>query len=234
MIKHVSFDLWNTLLKSNPKFSETRRRILSKISGKQEVEVQDIIRKVSIAHDKEIMETGYHTTNSAGMYERVFRQLGIEPSEDDMEDFIDLMGKVFKLNEPSFICPNTLETLEKVKNKGITMSILSNTGYVESSHIRPFLVKHGISQYMYYNNTYAGMYFSDELGRAKPNPALFSFVAIMHGAKNDEMLHVGDSLIADGGATNIGCQFLEIGEQGIHNLVSTINILNGYLEVEEK
>jgi putative hydrolase of the HAD superfamily len=226
MIKHISFDLWGTLITGNPKFSQTRIEILAKLSGKQQEEVRTVIKEVSTDHNTQMVTTGQHLIGSDGLYSRVFRKLGIEASEDDMEDFIDLMGRNFNLNEPSFIYPNTLEIMDTLKEKGITMSILSNTGFIESSLLRPFLVKHGISQYMYYNNTYGGMYFSDELTRAKPNPALFSFVAIMHGVKNDEMLHVGDDFVADGGARAIGCEALIIGEAGVANLTHLLNTVN--------
>jgi putative hydrolase of the HAD superfamily len=232
MIKHVSFDLWNTLIKSDPNFSETRAKFLSEVSGKHKEEVHTVIRAVSFAHDKECMKTGYHKATSVQMYEEVLKKLGMNTSEASVQYVVEVCTRTLNLNPPVFICPHTLEILEDIKSKGITMSILSNTGFVNGSMLRPILTKLGLYHYMDYSSTYGGVYFSDELRRAKPNASLFSFTAIVHRAAEGEVLHIGDSAEADGGASTVGCQFL-LTETGIDKLIPTIDMINGHL-IEEK
>lgn len=103
-------------------------------------------------------------------------------------------GKMFQ------IYPDCKDTLEKIKQKGLKIGLISNVGGRLAKIRRPMMQEHGILHY------FSVTILSAEVGVTKPNRAIFDIALNELGIKNPfEAMHVGDSYIEDvQGAQNAG------------------------------
>lgn len=92
--------------------------------------------------------------------------------------------------------PDAAEVLRTLHERGIGVGIVSNIGW----DLRPVFREHGLDGYV---DAYVLSY---EHGVQKPDPRLFSAACEALGADPRDVLMVGDSRPADGGATALGCQ----------------------------
>lgn len=201
MIKHVSFDLWLTLIKSNPDFKRLRAEYFHsnynpyRLSLKK---VTQLIKEVDIMCNISCEISGINIC-AESMYGMVLHKLGNVSTKEDLIEIYDHCHFLFISNLPSLYDEYTLTVLDDLKKRGITMSILSNTGFVKGSTVHYALKQIGISDYFSYE------IYSDEVGYAKPHSAMFSQVHDNAKCNGNNILHVGDNVIADGrGAIEYG------------------------------
>jgi HAD superfamily hydrolase (TIGR01509 family) len=90
--------------------------------------------------------------------------------------------------------PDAAPTLAVLKAAGIRIGVVSNIGF----DIRPVLVRHGLDEFV---DAYALSY---EIGRCKPDPAIFEYACAKLHVDPHRTLMVGDTP-ADAAATAIGC-----------------------------
>ncbi|MEU4692810.1 HAD-IA family hydrolase [Actinoplanes sp. NPDC023714] len=93
--------------------------------------------------------------------------------------------------------PDTEPTLRKLHDAGIKIGVVSNVGF----DIRPHFASWGLDPLV---DAYVLSY---EVGRTKPDPAIFLRACGMLGADPERTLMVGDTP-ADAGAVNAGCAVL--------------------------
>ena len=93
--------------------------------------------------------------------------------------------------------PDTEPTLRKLHDAGIKVAVVSNIGF----DIRPHFASWGLDELV---DAYA---LSFEIGRTKPDPAIFLRACGMLGADPERTLMVGDTP-ADAGAVKAGCAAL--------------------------
>ncbi len=92
--------------------------------------------------------------------------------------------------------PGTIETLEELKRNNYRMHIITN-GFREVQHIK--LENCGLSAF------FDVVVCSEEVGKNKPDPAIFHHSLEKAGAKLDHSVMIGDDLTADiGGSSKIG------------------------------
>lgn len=194
----ISFDIWSTLLNTNPEYKDKRAEAISKVLCKVDVgleEMHKIINQADNALDKQTEIDG--------------KQYGLKERLYEIHDLLDIGVRIEELNDsvvnkydvvslgliseylPLVIEPDLLVTLEKLKDRGIEMAVISNTGFIEGKHMRVALEKLGILPYM------RVQLFSDEVGVAKPDKRIFEAILIETGYSNDQILHVGDNKVAD-------------------------------------
>ncbi|MBY8842145.1 MULTISPECIES: HAD family hydrolase [unclassified Streptomyces] len=92
--------------------------------------------------------------------------------------------------------PDAAEVLRALRERGIGVGVVSNIGW----DLRPVFREHGLDPYV---DTYVLSY---EHGVQKPDPRLFSVACEALGADPRQVLMVGDSRPADGGAAALGCR----------------------------
>ncbi|GHE03011.1 HAD family hydrolase [Streptomyces alanosinicus] len=92
--------------------------------------------------------------------------------------------------------PDAAEVLRTLRERGIGVAVVSNIGW----DLRPVFRAHGLDRYV---DAYALSY---EHGVQKPDPRLFSVACAALGADPRQVVMVGDSKEADGGAAALGCQ----------------------------
>ncbi|MBD0862015.1 HAD family hydrolase [Gordonia sp. zg691] len=92
---------------------------------------------------------------------------------------------------------DTVEVLTRLSEAGVPIGIVSNIAF----DLRKVLALHGVEDLV---GAYALSY---EVGAIKPDPRIFHAALDPLGVPADEVLMVGDSETADGGARALGCSF---------------------------
>ncbi len=91
--------------------------------------------------------------------------------------------------------PDTVEVLRGLRERGISVGVVSNIGW----DLRPIFRTHGVDPYV---DAYVLSY---EHGIQKPDPRLFKVACDELAVAPREVLMVGDDRRADGGAAALGC-----------------------------
>lgn len=203
-IRHVSFDVWNTLITANPVFAEKRTRFLAGNLDLDPLLVKDIYTKTKkfIDNRAATLGEGYSTDY---VYKLLLANLGIQSGPMSIKVIRSGIEALFK-KYPPFIHDNAIGVIAWLRTKGKTVSIASNSNFISGSVMLPFL-EETLGKFDF-------AVFSDLIESSKPNIAFFSEVA-REAWKLDttciETLHVGDDLVCDGrGAANIGMNYAVI------------------------
>lgn len=224
---HYSFDLWLTLIKSNPYFKIERTKIFHRDfnpGGKSIDEVAKAFRQVDLMCNAVNENTGKNI-DADEMYLMVIsiindNQLNI--ADIDTAKLYQDMEKLLFYYLPVVYSSVTIATLRHLKQKeDVTFSLLSNTGFIKGATLRKVLVELKLSEYFDFQ------LYSDEVGMSKPNPALFALMLQQINTNRDidlnNIIHVGDNPQADvEGANAAGIKSLLINSnnQSILSLVS--------------
>ena len=202
--QHYSFDLWLTLIKSNPGFKAERTKIFHRDfnpSNKSIEEVTKVFRQVDLMCNAVNENTGKNI-DSDEMYLMVISL--INDNQLNVKD-IDT-GKLYEDMEallfnylPVLYSPVTIEVLDHLKNKsGGTFSLLSNTGFIKGVTLKKVLSELKIDQYFDFQ------LYSDEAGMSKPNPAFFELMLqnikrVNHPKQINlnNIIHIGDNPVTD-------------------------------------
>lgn len=213
MIKHISFDLWLTLIKSHPEFKERRAIFLRKEFnpfGYSAKKIMVIVQSVDKVSDR-LNEINGKKVTTERMYRRILQKLGYDPEtvSTDVLNAIKLeVYDLFMKYQPGLLNGSIQQMLHSLKNEGYSLNISSNTGYIEGTTIVATLKNLNIFEYFEF------CIFSDEIGRSKPSTGFFEKVFERTGLEKWEVLHVGDNLKADyEGALRYGFKALHINNQ---------------------
>lgn len=210
-IRHVSLDLWLTLIRSNPAFKPARTRLFMEHFG--------IPGPISAGHEafnkydrlfNVINEaTGLNLTRHQMLYS-ILAHLGkdVEAVPLSMLDgFFEACDALFFEHRPQLMDPGTAATLNAMREAGITVSILSNTGFIHGGSLRKMMPLLGLE------GCFDFQLYSDELGLSKPSPHAFAEVyrraTEIRPLESLEILHLGDNRKADyDGARSVGMSAL--------------------------
>ncbi len=193
---HYSFDLWMTLIKSNPKFKIERARYFHDHFNrgyKPLEEILSIIKRIDNMCNS-VNESAGGNIDSIEMYAMVLHELGYPMKDIGEMELISVYHNCQQIMEhypPVLFDSDTKDVLEKLKNKGAALSILSNTGFIKGVTLKLHLKKLGIY------DLFDFMVFSDESGMSKPNQQLFKELIYRSSANQNKILHVGDNPNAD-------------------------------------
>jgi putative hydrolase of the HAD superfamily len=232
-IKHFSFDLWYTLIKSNPTFKKERALYFhKKFNAKQKSleEVELVFRKVDLMCNAINEKTGQNI-DSEEMYLMVIYELNnsfVELGPIDLAFLYTEMEYLFFQYAPVLFNEETHSCLTEIKQKGdVTLSLLSNTAFIKGVSLRKVVDHLGIS------NLFDFQIYSDEVGVSKPNAAIYQIMVdninnIWNGKEINinEIIHVGDNPVADiKGAQDFGVRAFQINTNDllISNLLTHAN-----------
>lgn len=197
--EHFSFDLWLTIIKSNPDFKLKRDTLLKDYFSidKSLEEVRKVIRYYDVLYNKVSEKTGNHVTRHE-IFFVILNALGKnidDINSDELKAFLNEMDNLFLENQPVLLWENIEKELSEIKNEGKTANILSNTAFIHGDSLRKVLDHLGLSKY------FSFMIFSDEVGFSKPNPKVFDLVFEeanqLKKLSKKEILHIGDNKKAD-------------------------------------
>jgi len=224
LIRHISFDLWLTLIKSHPEFKAERALFLQKEfnpRGFSVREIMEIVQKTDKISDRLNEITG-KKVQTRQMYRRILQDLGNDPLaiNDELLNHINLkVCDLFREFPPEFLNASVKPMLLSLKDEGYTINLSSNTGFIEGNTIAGTLKQLKISEYFVF------CIFSDEIEASKPSAAFFDKVYDKVTVRKEEVLHVGDNYKADfEGAQSYGFKALHITNQNY-----TIDDIKRYL-----
>jgi len=213
LIKHISFDLWLTLIKSHPEFKKKRAQFLRKEFnplGYSVMTIMEIVQTADKVSDRLNEITGKKVPTE-WMYRRILLKLGYNPNSVPDNVYTDIKLKVndlFMNYPPAFLNESIHPMLYLLRDEGFSLNISSNTGFIEGSTILATLKNLSILGYFDF------CIFSDEIKASKPSSGFFDKVVEQSGLEKWEILHVGDNYKADyEGAQKYGFKALHINDQ---------------------
>ena len=215
--KHYSFDLWLTLIKSNPAFKQERAKVFHKKynhKGKSLEEVSAIFRQVDLMVNSINERTGKNV-DAEEMYLMVIsiiNDFSTDFAAVDIDGLYLDMEQLLMENMPVVYCGDSLGVLYKLKESGLsTTSLLSNTGFIKGSTLRKILSELGLCELLDFQ------LYSDEVRMSKPNALFFQLMLDTIDRNKHielgpgEIIHIGDNANADvKGAEALGIKSLLI------------------------
>jgi len=207
---HFSFDLWLTLIKSNPVFKEKRNllfRDFFEINAPIE-KVVEAVRYYDVLCNNVNEKTG-RNFDTYEIYYLILNALGVNINtieEKLLEGFYLESELLFMKYKPVLIYPTINSLLNVIIEQDKSINILSNTGFIKGKTLRNLMEYYEVSRY------FSFQIYSDEEGFSKPNKKIFQLIYNrLEGIDKKKVLHIGDNLIADyKGATSFGFDALLI------------------------
>ena len=218
-ISYVSFDIWKTLITSNPEFKPARNALIAEMAGLENTtEFSDIVRSTDVALDAVSDKTGIQY-GPADRLKAIFQEMEVEVPRDQLEVMSIAAQNLFleyplQLNEP-----NLIGALENLRSRYKGLCLTSNTGFIDGFYMRRALEDVGIYQLM------DAAFFSNEQNYAKPHAKMFRTVVDWSGARPNNIMHVGDNIAADyNGARNVGMHAVLLTQQPMEGVLSAPTI----------
>lgn len=202
-IRAVTFDFWNTLMWEEPgSLREKRLEVWGESLPPLGVDVPPAL--LERAHDAAHQE--YVGRWTAGRQFRVEDAVAhmLELLDGDLDDAVReaLVEGFSEAGRRAAVQPSdgVRDCLEALKADGVRLGIICDIGLTPSSVVRELLGRHDLLE------LFDGTSFSDEVGRYKPDPAIFEHaLASVGGVAPERAAHVGDRLRTDvGGALAFG------------------------------
>ncbi|MBC7880768.1 MAG: HAD-IA family hydrolase [Anaerolineae bacterium] len=140
------------------------------------------------------------TANSRQWWYETVQETFAGLSFTDFDSFFAQVYDYFATGDAWFLYPETREVLEELKQRGLTLAIVSNFDdrlytVLEALAVRDFFAEIGISA---------------AVGHAKPSPLLFAHVLEKLKISADHALHIGDSVEDVIGAKAAGIKVLRV------------------------
>lgn len=207
--QHYSFDLWLTLIKSNPLFKQERTQYFFNHLNHQHKTIEEvarIFRRVDLMCNAINEKTGGNI-DAEEMYLMVISELNdgsLSFKDIDLAGLYQEMEVLVLKYLPVVYCSETVNTLRKIKEvPGSTISLLSNTAFIKGSTLRLVLQQLELDQFFDFQ------LYSDETGMSKPNEKLFRMMLDTVAAHRKEtiapkeIIHIGDNEQADIHGANV-------------------------------
>lgn len=201
--KHYSFDLWLTLIKSNPIFKQERTKYFyEKFNAKHKSvdEIAVIFRQVDLMVNAINEKTGKNV-DADEMYLMVISIINdykFQFEELDLDALYNEMEELLFNHMPLIYCENCLPVLSRIKESNLSSTnILSNTGFIKGKTLKKVLDHLQIDQFIDFQ------LYSDEVRMSKPNPKFFELMLNTIDKKKhpeltlNDIIHVGDNPHAD-------------------------------------
>ncbi|KRB56395.1 HAD family hydrolase [Flavobacterium sp. Root186] len=204
---HISFDLWLTLIKSNPEFKKKRNLLFRDFfEANCPIEkVNEVVRYYDVLCNNINEKTGLNLSTYE-IYYLILNALEVDLHANGAErlgEFYQETEHLFFEYKPDLIFPDIKLQFEKMVAEGKSINILSNTGFIKGKSLRKLLSHYELT------DSISFQVYSDEVGFSKPNNEIFQLVfdQVNNSKKvqKNEILHIGDNSIADyNGAINFG------------------------------
>lgn len=199
-IRHLSLDLWLTLIRSNKAFKPARNVLFMETFNLQQSpeEVLRVFQEYDQIFNSINEKTGRNFSTSEMLYV-LLSVLGKDISQIPLTEINEFMQEAEKLffNYPPEVLEGTVtQALQAVRSNGISISLLSNTAFIRGETLRKLLPKLG------FEGVFDFHIFSDEENFSKPSPQIFASLfnqalQIWPDIKASQILHIGDNSVAD-------------------------------------
>lgn len=189
MIKHVSFDFWDTLYNGNPNFRVKRAEYIQKKYGHIPAVVHAAVEETKRLCDGTSEKTMCCVSELTQAWV-LLDNLGCASIEGAVE-LSHETHRIFLENPPVKIYDP--KDLIAIRNSGRTISISCNTGLINGDSIVQMMKETG--SYDLFDFTL----FSDRITYFKPSPFfMLRILGMSSAASFEEILHVGDNPNTDG------------------------------------
>ncbi len=181
MIKAVTFDVWNTLLKVDLMFDNISR-FISEIANISQREVEKAL-SLSKKKAKDLRYCGKLPAKEAVS---ICQSILAEYLNTDIDIVKRAVAKAVLAVGEEVVLPEVLETVRFLKEKGYKIACIGNVQFWPSAYTRIFMERYGLSNYIDKH------FFSDEVGAFKPDPEIFNQAISFFKINPQKILHVGD------------------------------------------
>ena len=203
VIRAITFDLWDTVFIDD---SDEPKRKAQGLAPKP-VERRNLVQQFLARHEpisRELIDLAYNTTDAAfhqvwygqNVTWTVSQRLSVllkglnrNLPESEFNELVRLHEDM-ELSVSPDIAPNIAETLSSLQDK-YQVGVVSDAIFSPGRALRRLLKHYDILKY------FSSFVFSDEIGCAKPNPAMFKAAANDLGVKPAEFVHIGDRELKD-------------------------------------
>lgn len=221
-LKHVSLDIWNTLIRPRPSYSVLRGILLAKHLGISEDAAEELYK----CCDKAV---GLRPGPDKDALQRVIDMMFM--ASDDQHAGQSLPGQrratLRREMEQLFISHapqvdlKVVQQMHRMVDRGITFSVTSNVGLMNGDILRQVLWDQSIPLVTHT--------FDDEVGFRKPDPHIFA--AVIRDVQRvrgtsvepESILHIGDDKVCDIGGTHHGMRCIII--EGVDDLFPVLREL---------
>lgn len=197
--KHLSFDLWLTLIKSNPEFKNKRNLLFKDFFevGFSIEKVTEVVRYYDVLCNNINEKTGLNI-DTFEIYYLILNALNVNINDIEIEklsQFYKETESLFMKFKPDLIYPKIQLMFQEIVEQEKTISILSNTAFIKGITLRKLM------SYYELENYFSFQIYSDETGFSKPNKEIFQLVYNEINRfkllEKKKVLHIGDNKIAD-------------------------------------
>lgn len=202
-IRAVTFDLWDTVFIDD---SDEPKRKAQGLAPKP-IERRNLVQQFLARHEpisRELIDLAYDTTDAA--FHQVWYGQNITWT---VSERLSVLLKGLKRNLPGHefaelvrlhedmelsvcpdLAPNVADALSSLQGK-YKIGVISDAIFSPGRALRQLLEDYDILKY------FSSFVFSDEIGCAKPNPAVFQASAKDIGVTPGEIVHIGDRELKD-------------------------------------
>jgi putative hydrolase of the HAD superfamily len=199
MLKAVAFDLWETLLTNSAELGREQERL--RLERMEQVLAargfRDVAHRLQEAHRslwtrcQELYWSEDVDISCRRQIEHFLEELGLDPHTFDGEA-IDELEHAYAhaaVELPPVLVEGARETLDALRERGLRLGLISNTGRTPGYALRKILDNLGVRVDV--------MVFSNEHGACKPQRSIFEELREGLGVAFEEMAFVGDNLYVD-------------------------------------
>lgn len=198
-VRHVSFDLWLTLIKSNPVFKQKRDELLkSYFQIPHPVEAITARIRMWDLRFNAINEASGKNLDADEMVLIILSDLDVNVktiTSAVLEEYYTIMEELFFQFHPVLYEEKLIDYLTSLTKQGITLSLLSNTGFIKGVTLKKLLDKLHIAPLLKFQ------IYSDEIMFSKPSKEayqhVFDHIKLFKTIEPETILHIGDNENAD-------------------------------------
>lgn len=215
-IEHCSFGVWNTLIKENKNsFKEiiniwvNEFGIIDELGIIEESIMSNLLSLMSLFFRGIDIMGERHSNLKERMY-FIYTLIGLnqQVTEADLDLSVarvyPKLEEVILDNPPHLYDEDTMDVLLELRDRKISMNILSNTGFIEGRTIDKILEILGI------DDLFDFKLYSDEMKQSKPSRNCFDKIPATLNIPRNNILHIGDDPMTDGGALQADIRYLQI------------------------
>lgn len=202
--KHLSFDVWNTLIEPNLTYSKLRTECIS-----DHFEITPQSAKELYTTTKRFLDKSAEISGICMDTDSCWKLLKAMAKNDtvDLSIVQAETSALFSQNLP-IVNDGIVSGLQHLKEQGFSLGIVSNTNFTKGAQLFSEIFKEW--------DVFNFALFSDEELFAKPNKKLFDLMlynaSVSYGSFLDtkDILHIGDNTICDGDVVKFGYGFMYV------------------------
>ena len=196
VLKVVSFDVWNTLLRLEVLYRCMARIVANTLRRDEGVVYSSIVKAYREAKGLRAKMERIRSKDFIKLSKEIMcKHLGI--SEKALPSVITRAFNEVKTDE--LLIEGVANVLNEIKSLGLKLVIVGNVMFWPSTYNRELLRRLDLEKY------FNAQFYADELGLQKPERALFLMISKVMKVEPHEVLHVGDGIVEDlGGALASG------------------------------